>query len=64
MDGKIESDEGKIILKLGNEMVDVMNIFYSICSKEEMVVENQLVEKNKCSEKVVSYKGNKMDVVK
>lgn len=63
MDG-IESDEGKIILKLGNEMVDVMNIFYSICSKEEMVVENQLAEKNKCSEEVVSDKGNKMDVVK
>lgn len=63
MDG-IESDEGKTTSKLGNEMADAMNTFHSTCSKEEMAVENQLAEKNKCSEEVASDKGNKMDVAK
>lgn len=64
MDGKIESDEGKTTSKLGNEMADAMNTFHSTCSKDEMAVENQLAEKNKCSEEVASHKGNKMDVAK
>lgn len=64
MDGKIECDEGKITAKLENKMADAWNTFHGTCSKEEMAVENQLKEKNKCNEENASHGGNEMDVAK